>query len=85
MNQIIEIKILDSYQIVVKFHDGFERKIAFEPLIGKGISRKLLDPDFFKKVIIDEGGGLLWPNGFDVCPNFLRDYEPNSDQKALSI
>ncbi|MDX2247349.1 MAG: DUF2442 domain-containing protein [Bacteroidia bacterium] len=84
MNRIIEIKILPSYTIWLKFNDGIEKKIFFEPLIGKGISRALLNPNIFKQVEIENSGGLVWPNGFDVCPNFLKEYEPESGMTSLA-
>jgi hypothetical protein len=74
MNKIIAFKVLDDYQILLQFHDGESKIIDFKPLIGKGISSLLLDNEYFKKVSIEEGGGLEWPNGMDFCPNFLKDY-----------
>lgn len=74
MNKIIEVKYLDEYKLLIYFNDGESRTIDFRPLIGKGISAKLLDVDFFKLVKIDNGGGIEWPNGFDFCPNYLKDF-----------
>lgn len=85
MNQIIEFKVLPKYHIWIKFSDGIEKEVGFQPFIGKGISKELLDHEFFKKVKIENGGGLIWPNGFDVCPNFLKDYESNAKQDLLSV
>jgi len=36
-------------------------------------SAKLLDKKYFEKVKIDEFGGITWDNGYDFCPNFLRE------------
>ena len=75
---------MPNYRVWIKFSDGIEKEVEFEPLIGKGISWELLDPIYFKEAKIEEGGGLIWPNGFDVCPNFLRDYEPDVKKETLS-
>ena len=74
MNKIISFKILENYQIWIHFQDGEKKTIDFYPLLGKGLSSLLLDKEYFKKVSIDNGGGLEWPNGIDFCPNFLKDY-----------
>ena len=79
MNKIISYKILDQFHILLQFQDGETKTINFKPLIGKGISALLLDTEYFKKVTIDIGGGLEWPNGMDFCPNFLKDYSSKSE------
>lgn len=76
MNKIVGFHFASDYQLLLEFNDGTTKMINFEPLIGKGISKPLVDVEFFKKVAIDNGGGLEWPNGMDFCPNYLRDYIP---------
>ena len=74
MNKVISIKIIGDYTLSIQFHDGESKIINFLPLIGKGVSALLLDKDYFKQVEIDNGGGIEWPNGFDFCPNYLKEY-----------
>ena len=78
MNKIISCKVLEDYHLWLQFHDGESKTIDFKPMIGKGVSAALLDLEYFKKVTIDDGGGLEWPNGMDFCPNFLKEYMPSS-------
>lgn len=73
MNEVIEFEVLGNYHIWLKFQDGYEKVVNMQPFIGKGFTEELLDPDNFHKVQIEPGGGLEWYNGFDVCPNFLRE------------
>jgi len=73
MNEVVEIKVLDNYKIRIKFKDGFSKEIDFSQFISEGISQKLNDKDYFKLVEIESGGGITWPNGYDFCPNFLRE------------
>ena len=47
-----------------------------EPFIGRGISAALLDKEYFREVAIDSAGGIVWPNGYDFCPNFLYEDVP---------
>ena len=74
MNKLIAIKVLGDYILCLQFQDGESKTINFLPLIGKGISALLLDKEYFKQVAIDNGGGIEWPNGFDFCPNFLKEF-----------
>ncbi|MEI6754890.1 MAG: DUF2442 domain-containing protein [Paludibacter sp.] len=73
METIIEVKPLENYNIWVRFSDNSDAIICIKPFISDGISSKLLDLSYFKQVKIDEFGGISWENGFDFCPNFLRE------------
>jgi len=73
METIIEVKPLDNYRIWILFADNFNATINIRPFITTGISTKLLDYNYFNQVKIDEFGGIMWDNGFDFCPNFLRE------------
>ncbi len=80
MNKIIAIKVLGDYILWLQFKDGETKTINFLPLIGKGVSALLLDKEYFKQVSIDNGGGIEWPNGFDFCPNFLKEFISKTEQ-----
>ena len=82
MNRITEIKVVEDYQIFVGFQDGLKTVIDLQPFLGKGFTKELLLPSEFKKVTIDSGGGLVWPNGFDICPNFLRELSEQKEHVA---
>ena len=78
MHQVIEIQILGDvdnpdYRVWLKFEDGEEKVVDFYPFIGKGFTKNLLEFDEFKKIFIEPGGGVAWPNGFDFCPNYLKE------------
>jgi len=73
MQTVIKVKPLDNYLIWVLFADNFEATIDIKPYIKIGISAKLLDLNYFGQVKIDEFGGITWENGFDFCPNYLRE------------
>lgn len=76
MNKIIKVKLLGDFLLSLTFNDGVTKEIDFRPLIGEGISSKLLDTAYFNQVTIDNGGGIEWPNGMDFCPNFLKEFVP---------
>ena len=81
MESVVEVKVLENYNLWVKFADNFTATIDIKPFINTGISKQLSDIDYFKRVKIDQFGGIAWENGYDFCPNFLREL---TDIKAKS-
>ena len=81
MNDVIEIRALQDYHIWLRFKDGEEKTVNLRPFLGKGFTAELLDPSKFEKVFIEPGGGIAWENGYDFCPNFLK--ELKSEPKEL--
>ncbi len=82
METIIDVKPLENYQIWVLFADNFDATFDLRPFITSGISTKLLDIDYFNQVKIDEFGGITWDNGFDFCPNYLRELSKIQSDKS---
>jgi hypothetical protein len=76
MDKVISVKALENYLLEIEFADGFRKVIDVRPFIGKGVSAVLKDESYFRKVSLEDGGGITWPNGYDFCPNFLRDDVP---------
>ena len=73
METITYVKPLKEHRIEVIFNDGIRAEVDIRPFIkSQGISQPLVDETFFKTVKIDEAGGIVWDNGFDFCPVFLR-------------
>lgn len=73
MNEVIKLKVLGDYRILLKFNDKTEKVINFRPFLGRGFTADLIDPEEFKKVFIEPGGGIAWENGYDFCPNYLKE------------
>jgi len=73
METVSFVKPLKNKKIEVIFNDGARAKIDIRPFINsEGISQTLNDETLFQTVRIDEAGGIVWNNGFDFCPVFLR-------------
>lgn len=72
MQHVERIEVIGKYKIWVRFSDGEEKVVNVRPLIGEGFTKELLESENFNEVYIEEGGGLAWPNGFDICPNYLK-------------
>lgn len=78
MQKIIEIQPKYKSIIKVLFQDGYSVEIDFAPFIDHGLSEPLSDFEYFKSAFIDDNGGISWPNGYDFCPNFLREVAKNN-------
>lgn len=73
MNEVIEIRALQEYHIWLRFKDGEEKTVNLRTFLGKGFTVELLGQSKFEKVFIEPGGGIAWENGYDFCPNFLKE------------
>ena len=71
MHRVIELCYLGRYRLRLHFDDGTVKVVNLEPFIGKAMSAPLLDEAYFRQGVIDSAGGVVWPNGYDICPNFL--------------
>ena len=76
MDKVISVKPLENYLLEIEFADGLRKVVDIRPFIGEGISAVLKDKSYFHQVMLEDGGGIAWPNGYDFCPNFLRDDVP---------
>lgn len=72
--QIIKAEPTDNYDIHFTFNDGTEKTINFKSFIGDSLLTKPLNQiDYFKSFqLYDRGRGIYWENGYDFCPDFLR-------------
>jgi hypothetical protein len=70
---VTEVKVLDNYNLALRFEDGIAGQIDISKLIPfKGIFAELKDADYFKTVFIDkESGTICWDNGADLSPCVL--------------
>lgn len=82
MNEVIELKVLNDFRIWLKFKDGEEKVINFRPFLGNGFTTELLDYEKFKQVSIEPGGGIAWQNGYDFCPNYLKELASEKEHVA---
>jgi hypothetical protein len=72
IHDIIKVEPLDDFFISIVFDDGMVKMVDIKPFISDGISLELNNPDFFRKVYLDNGS-VTWPNGYDFCSVFLRE------------
>lgn len=78
MREIIEVKPLKDYQLLLTF-DNQEKKIKdMKPYLRKGVFKKIKDKTVFEKVKIS-CGTICWEGDIDLCPDTL--YETSSPVK----
>lgn len=73
MHRLVNMEVLDKYCMQLEFSDGLQKTVDIRPFLGLGITTELLAYENFRRVRIEAGGGLEWYNGFDFCPNALRE------------
>ncbi|MFM9943439.1 MAG: DUF2442 domain-containing protein [Hyphomicrobiaceae bacterium] len=71
--KVIEIKAIAPFSIRVRFNDGRAGvHDCSADIAGEGpIVKALQEPAYFARVFL-EAGSPTWPNGFDMCPDWLR-------------
>lgn len=75
LTSITNMKLGSDYTITFSFSDKAEKTIDFSRYIGKDkLTSVLADKTYFEKVQLYENGrGIFWPNGYDFCPDYLRE------------
>jgi len=78
---ITEFKIVGDYTLWLRFDDGAEQIINFEPLLYGPIFEPLRNLELFNQVKLIEGfGALEWPNGADFDPETLHNWPNYKDE-----
>ena len=73
--RVQSFEILSDYRLRVRFDDGVEQTIDFEPVLAGELYGPLRDQELFNRVEIDpEVHTLVWPNGADFDPATLHDW-----------
>ncbi|MDZ7720922.1 MAG: DUF2442 domain-containing protein [Balneolaceae bacterium] len=85
MIRITELTILDDQKIYLSFSDDTEKTVDLSPFIKEDkLSKPLSDPDYFRQVKLYENGrGIYWPNGYDFCPDFLRNHTSEGEKELV--
>ncbi|WP_206605369.1 DUF2442 domain-containing protein [Methylosinus sporium] len=72
-NEVVQIAAVGHYCIAVCFQDGASGLHDCSSLLREEgpMAIPFRDPDFFAKVRLEDGAPT-WPNGYDMCPDWLR-------------
>jgi hypothetical protein len=73
LNKVVDVSVVRPFGLRVRFDDGASGVHDCAALLkatGSMIA-PLRDPEFFARVTLDYGAPT-WPNGYDMCPDWLR-------------
>lgn len=73
MSRIVSARYISGYTVWVRFNDGAEGTVDLADELHGEIFEPLRTIDEFRKVELNaELGTIVWPNGADFAPEFLR-------------
>ena len=71
MKKITSFRVLENYQVWLRFDDGVEGVADLSALVGKGVFAAWRDYEFFRRAYVADYGSLTWPGDLDLCPDAL--------------
>ena len=73
LSHVVEGRHIAGYTIWLRFSDGAEGEIDLTEVLHGPIFEPLKNPEVFREFIVHpELRTLVWPNGADFAPEFLR-------------
>jgi len=83
MLHIKSVRYLSEWKLWVAFDDGNEGQVDFKGLLKGPMFESLHDKEFFSKVSVDpELETIVWPNGADFAPEFVKEIYNNQSNKG---
>lgn len=76
-NKITKIEAVETWHFWLRYKNGALLYLNLADIAEeakKAIGGYLVpfqNPAYFELAQVDEDGALIWPNGFDVCPDYL--------------
>ncbi len=71
--RIVEVRYVSEYTIWLRFTDGTEGEVNLERELEGEVFEPLKDVNYFKTFALHpELRTVVWPNGADLAPEFLR-------------
>ena len=70
MKEIIEVKPLENYELLLVFENKEKRIKDMKPYLEKGVFKKLKDKEFFKNVKVLDGA-ISWKDNIEMCADSL--------------
>jgi hypothetical protein len=74
MDRVIAVSVPRPYILELIFEDGVRGEVDIERLLWGEMFEPLRDPALFAQAGIDDAfGAVVWPNGADLSPEYLRE------------
>ncbi len=81
MLHVKSAKYLSGFKLWVAFDDGTSGEVDLEGVLNGPVFEPLQDLNFFKKLAVDpELETVVWPNGADLAPEFLKELHNKQNQ-----
>lgn len=71
MRHVIRVQAEPDYVLQLVFDNGVTGKLCIKDRLFGPVFEPLKDPDYFRKVFVDEFGAVCWPNQADLAPDAL--------------
>jgi hypothetical protein len=73
MRKIINVVPLEGYRLEITFEGEATEIVDIKPLLKRPLFLPLWDESFFAKVEIDHKfDGVMWPDGPDICIDWIE-------------
>jgi hypothetical protein len=70
---LANVEYLHDFVLLATFKDGFERQVDMADELSGPVFEPLQDRELFAQARFDaDMGTVVWPNGADLAPEFLR-------------
>lgn len=85
MLHVKSVKYLSEYKLWVSFDDGTAGEVNLDGQLQGLVFEPLKDINVFKKVSVDpELATVVWPNGADLAPEFLKQQYQNQIKRSAT-
>lgn len=71
MQKVLEVRPQPGYVLELTFEDGVSGQICIKDRLFGPMFEPLKDPEYFRRVYVDEFGAVCWPNQADLAPDAL--------------
>ncbi len=75
----------ETFRVTLEFTDGFRETVdlrfLFEHPRRKPLVLEILRGQLFTRCFV-ESGALAWPNGYELCPDAIRNWIQESKRRA---
>ena len=79
MDVVSAVRVVEPYILHVTFADGVSTRVDVEPVLWGEMFEPLRAPELFAQARVDPVlGTVVWPNGADLSPEFLRAGAPGA-------
>ncbi len=76
---VIRAEYCGGHRIHMTFNDNSEKTIDFRQWLEGPVFEPLKKPSYFRRFFL-EGGTVAWPNGADIAPETLYEYQHAADR-----